>query len=84
LGSREHDFHDYLQVDLKNEEGFYADGVFPFGIKFSNMIEMKRREEDIPSPSQIKQLNVCWKERIKKLNNIVQACNKAIIKRECH
>jgi hypothetical protein len=28
------------------------------------------------------QLNSCWKEKIKKLNNIVQACNEAILKRE--
>ena len=43
---------------------------------------MKRREEDLPSPSRIKQLNACWKEKINNLNNIVQACNKAIVKRE--
>jgi hypothetical protein len=45
-------------------------------------LELRRREEDLPSPSQIKQLNVCWKEKIKNLNNIVQACNQAILKRE--
>jgi hypothetical protein len=46
------------------------------------MTELKRREEDIASPSRIKQLNSCWKEKIKNLNNIVQACSKAIVKRE--
>jgi hypothetical protein len=46
------------------------------------MKELRRREEDLPSPSQIKQLNVCWKENIKKLNNIVQTCSEAILKRE--
>ena len=79
--SREHGFHEYLQVDLNNEEGFYADVVFPFGIKVSNMTELKRREDDLPSPSRIKQLNACWKENIKNLNNIVQACSEAIVKR---
>jgi hypothetical protein len=43
---------------------------------------LKRREEDFPSPSRIKHLNACWKENIKNLNNIVQACNKAIVKKE--
>jgi hypothetical protein len=43
---------------------------------------LKRREEDLPSPSRIKQLNACWKEKIKNLNNIVQACSEAIVKRE--
>jgi len=27
-------------------------------------------------------LNACWKEKIKNLNNIVQACDQAILKRE--
>jgi hypothetical protein len=37
FGSRAHAFHEYLQDDLKNEEGFYVGIVFPFGIKVSNM-----------------------------------------------
>jgi hypothetical protein len=82
FGSRAHTFHEYLQVDLKNEEGFYTDVVLPFGIKFSNMKKMIRREEDMPSPSQIKQLNTCWKEKIKNLSNIVKPCSEAILKKE--
>jgi hypothetical protein len=46
------------------------------------MKELRRREEYFPSPCQIKQLNACWKENIKNLNNIVQACSEAILKRE--
>jgi hypothetical protein len=38
FGSRAHAFHEYFQVDMKNEEGFYIDGVLPFGIKVSNMM----------------------------------------------
>jgi hypothetical protein len=55
-GSRVHAFHEYLQFDFKNEEGFYINVVIPFGIKVSNMTEAKRREEDFPSPTRIKQL----------------------------
>jgi hypothetical protein len=73
FSSRAHAFHEYLHADLKNEEGFYVDVVLPFGIKVSKLIELKRREEDLPSPSRIKQLNSCWKEKINNLNNIVQA-----------
>jgi hypothetical protein len=40
------------------------------------------REEYLPSPSRIKQLNACWKEKIKNLNSIVQTCSEAIVKRE--
>jgi hypothetical protein len=73
FGSRAHAFHEYLQADFENEEGFYIDVVLPFGIKVSSMTELKRREEYFPSPSRIKQLNACWKEKIKNLRNIVQA-----------
>jgi hypothetical protein len=51
FGSRVHAFHDYLQADLKNEEYFYLDVVISFGVKVSNMSELRRREEDLPSPS---------------------------------
>lgn len=83
FGSRVHAFHEYLQVDMTNEEGFYIDVVLPFGTKVSNMTELRRREEVLPTQvGRIKQLNACWKEKIKNLNNIVQACNEAILKRE--
>jgi hypothetical protein len=51
IGTREHAFHEYLQADLKNEEGFYLDTVLPFGFKVTNMTYFRRREEDIPSPN---------------------------------
>jgi hypothetical protein len=54
FGSREHAFHEYLQVDLNNEEGFYIDAILPFGIEVSNMTVLRIREEDMPSPSRIK------------------------------
>jgi hypothetical protein len=37
FGSREHALHEYLQVDMRNEECLYTDDVLPFGIKVSNM-----------------------------------------------
>jgi hypothetical protein len=33
FGTRAHAFHEYLQADLKNEQGFYLDAVLPFGVK---------------------------------------------------
>jgi hypothetical protein len=82
FGLRVHAFLEYLQTDLNNEEGVYLDVMVPFGIKVSNMLELKRREEDLPSPSRIKQLNAYWKEKIKNLNNIIQTCSQAITRRE--
>ena len=59
FGMREHAFHEYLQEDLKNEEGFYLDAIVPFGFKVTNMTKLRRREEDLPSPNRIKKLNTC-------------------------
>jgi hypothetical protein len=44
FGMRAHAFQEYLQVDLKNEEGLYLDTAIPFGINVTNMKEMRRRE----------------------------------------
>jgi hypothetical protein len=82
FGTRAHAFHEYLQTYLKNKEGFYLNVVVPFVFKVTNMTELRRREEDLPSPNQIKQLNTCWKEKVKNMNIIVQACNQAITRRE--
>jgi hypothetical protein len=43
-----------LEADIKNEEGLYIDVVLPFGNKVSNMMELRVRDEDNPSPSWIK------------------------------
>jgi hypothetical protein len=48
FGSRAHAFHAYFKTDLRNEEVFYLDVVLPFGNKVSNMIELRRTEEDFP------------------------------------
>ena len=49
FGTRAHDFHEYLQAYLKNDQGFYLDAVVPFGVKITSMMELRRREEDLPS-----------------------------------
>jgi len=59
FGTRAHSFHEYLQADLKNEQGFYLDAVLPFGVKVTSMTEFKRRQEDLPSLDRIDQLNAC-------------------------
>jgi hypothetical protein len=82
FGTRAHAFHEYLQADLKNEQGFYLDAVLPFGVKVTGMTEFRRRQEDLPSPDRIDQLNACWKEKVKNLNGIVQACSQAISRRD--
>jgi hypothetical protein len=75
FGVGAHAFHEYLEEDLKKEQGFYFDAIVTFGVKFTSMKELRRREEDVPSLDQINQLNACWKEKVKNLNCIVQSCS---------
>ena len=82
LGTRAHVFHEHLQADFKNEEPFYLETVIPFGIHVSNMTDMRRIQEDLPSPNRINQLNACWKEKVKNLHLIVKSCEQAISKKE--
>ena len=42
FGTRAHAFHEYLQADLKNEQGFYLDVVLPFGVKVIGMTKFRR------------------------------------------
>jgi len=41
----------YLHVDLEKDKEFYKGGVTTFVMKVSNMSELKRKEEDLPSQS---------------------------------
>jgi hypothetical protein len=71
-----------LQADFKNEERFYLKTVIHFGNHVTNMSDLRRRQEDIPSPNQIKQLQACWKEKVKNLHLIVESCEQAISEKE--
>jgi hypothetical protein len=52
--SRLNSYNEFLQEDYKNEEEFYKYVVIQFTIKVFNMTELKRREEDLPSPARMK------------------------------
>ena len=79
---RAHALQEYLQEDLKKEECFYLDAAALFGIKVTNMTEMRRREEDLPSQNLIKQLNACWKEKVKNLHLIFLSCEQVVSKKD--
>jgi hypothetical protein len=82
FGSKLNAFRDFLQGDYKHEEGFYKDAVTTFSLKVSNMTEMKRKEEDLPSPARIKQLKACWIKKIKILKEILEECDDVVTKKE--
>jgi hypothetical protein len=70
LGLRIQNIREYLNSDLKNDEGFYTDGVVMFAMKVSAMTEQLRKKENLPSLSRIKQLKSCWIERINVLKGL--------------
>jgi hypothetical protein len=71
IGLRIHNTKEYLNTNLKNEEGFYIDGVVIFIVKVSKIIEKMRKQEDLPSPSCIKKLKVGWIEIINVLKGLL-------------
>jgi hypothetical protein len=79
---RANDLHRHLQTNLKNEERFYEQMVTPFAKHAINNSDLKRREEDLPSPKQIKQLKACWQKKVKNLQLIVESCEQAISEKE--
>jgi hypothetical protein len=68
---RIHNTKEYLNSDLKNYEGFYTDGVDMFAMRILTIIEQTRKQENLPSPSHIKQLKSCWMERINVLKGLI-------------
>jgi hypothetical protein len=82
LETRAHSFLEHFQAELKDEENFFLKTVLPFRTIVNNMIETKRREQDLPSKNRIGQLNACWKEKVKNLHLIDQSCEQAISKKD--
>jgi hypothetical protein len=70
IGLKIQNTREYLNTNLKNDEGFYTDGVVMFVVKVSKDGEM-RKKEYLPSPSHIKQLKACWIERINVLKGLL-------------
>jgi hypothetical protein len=79
---RENDLHEHLQTNLKNDQHFYEQMLTPFSNHAINNSDLKRRQEDLPSPKRIKQLKACWKKKVKNLQLIVESCEQAISEKE--
>jgi hypothetical protein len=79
---RANDLHRHLQTNLKNEERLYEQMVTPFANHAINNSDLKRRQEDFPSPKRIKQLKASWKKKVKNLQLIVESCEQAILEKE--
>jgi hypothetical protein len=54
----------------------------PFSNHAINTLDLKRRQENIPSPKRTKQLKACWQKKVKNLELIVESCKQAILEKE--
>ena len=56
--------------------------MIPFANHVINILDLKRRQEDLPSPNLIKQLKACWKDKVKTLQLIVKSREQTISEKE--
>jgi hypothetical protein len=71
LGLRIQNTKEYLNLDWKNNERFYTNGVVMFITRVSPMSKQTRNQEKSPSPSQIKQFKYCWMEITNALKGLI-------------
>ena len=74
--------HEHLQMNLKNDQRFYEQMLTPFSNHAIHSSDLKRRQDDLPSPKRIKQLKSCWQKKVKNLQLIVESCEQTISKKE--
>jgi hypothetical protein len=79
---RANDLHEHLQVNLKNVQHFCEQVLTSFSNHAINTLDLKRRQENLPSPKRTKQLKACWKKKVKNPEVIVKSCKQAILKKE--
>jgi hypothetical protein len=59
FSSRIENFKEYLQKDLEIDEGFFKEVVNTFSAKVSSLNEARRKEQKLPLPYCMKQINAC-------------------------
>jgi hypothetical protein len=73
---------EHLQGNLKNDQHFYEHVLTPFANHAINTSELKRRQENLPSPKRTKKVKACWQKKVKNLELIVESCKQAILEKE--
>jgi hypothetical protein len=73
---------EHLQANLKNDQRFCEQVLTPFSNHAINTSELKRRQENLPSPKRTKKVKACWQKKVKNLELIVESCKQAILEKE--
>jgi hypothetical protein len=79
---RENDLLEHLQENLKNDQHFCEQVSTPFANHAINTSELKRRQDNLPSPKRTKKVKSCWKKKFKNLELIVESCKQVILEKE--
>jgi hypothetical protein len=78
FGKRENDLLEHLEANLKNDRHFCDRVLTPFANHVVNTSELKRRQENLPSPKRTKKVKACWQKKVNNLQLIVESCKQAI------
>jgi hypothetical protein len=73
---------EHLQTNLKNDQRFCEQVLTPFSNHAINTSELKRIQDNLPSPKRTKKVKSCWQKKVKKLELIVESCKQAILEKE--
>jgi hypothetical protein len=79
---RANDLQEHLQANLKNDQRFCEQVLTHFSNHAINTSDLKRRQENLPSPKRTKKLKACWQKKVKNLELIVESCKQAILEKE--
>jgi hypothetical protein len=75
------DLLEHLEVNLTNEQIFGHEVLDPFSNYSLNTLELKRRQEKLPSPKRIKKVKSCSQKKVENLHLIVKSFKQVISKK---
>ena len=79
---RENDLLEHLEENLKNDQHFCEQVLTHFSNHAINTSDLKRRQDNLPSPKRTKKVKSCWKNKFKSLELIVESCKQVILEKE--
>jgi hypothetical protein len=82
LGKKANDLLEHLEANLKNEHIFCDQVLDPFSNYVVNKLELKRRQEKLPSPKCTKKVKACWQKKVHNLQLIFKSCKQVISEKE--
>jgi hypothetical protein len=76
------DLLEHLEANLKNDQHFCTKMLTPFSNHVVNTSELKRIQENLPSPNCTQKIKSCWQKKVKNMQLIVESCKQTISEKE--